>query len=100
MPICLYIITHVYFCSYHAFTTPILRRVWTAFPSGVTRWVVRPDTYTALALAQLTGAGLLGGSRCCAFAGALYCLYGNVDNFKRKRAFHPHAVYVIAAPAL
>ncbi|KAN0027661.1 hypothetical protein ACTFIU_010634 [Dictyostelium citrinum] len=31
VPVMLYFVTHAYFISYHAATTPILRRYWTAF---------------------------------------------------------------------
>ncbi|KYQ90318.1 Cycloeucalenol cycloisomerase [Tieghemostelium lacteum] len=34
VPVFLYFVTHAYFVSYHAATTPILRRWWTAFGGG------------------------------------------------------------------
>eukprot|EP00026_Physarum_polycephalum_P003552 Phypoly_transcript_03565.p1 GENE.Phypoly_transcript_03565~~Phypoly_transcript_03565.p1 ORF type:complete len:322 (+),score=42.13 Phypoly_transcript_03565:311-1276(+) len=39
VPICLYLVTHAYFISYHSATTPILRRFWTATRPGLIRTV-------------------------------------------------------------
>ncbi|EGG13673.1 Cycloeucalenol cycloisomerase [Cavenderia fasciculata] len=32
IPVCLYFVTHAYFMSYHAATTPVLRRFWSMYP--------------------------------------------------------------------
>eukprot|EP01111_Echinosteliopsis_oligospora_P009431 TRINITY_DN2760_c0_g1_i1.p1 TRINITY_DN2760_c0_g1~~TRINITY_DN2760_c0_g1_i1.p1 ORF type:complete len:143 (+),score=16.91 TRINITY_DN2760_c0_g1_i1:232-660(+) len=48
----LYLITHAYFMSYHAATTPVLRKYWTSMKPGALRWI--GGVFLVLALAYFT----------------------------------------------